>query len=431
MTNSKVTSHGPHVYRSVRATWTIRNRWGPILGDTTEYTVAKNDGNKRVHVSGLSGRGNESWPVEAAREIGEALIAAADWSDDTDDKDSGGKGYSSGTSATVARIEIERNLPDNVDYAIRHAEDGFTTHLARNDKIVAAIVPIGVARAGLGDLDTSKVTRVEVINETGRAFVQGPSLQMQSLVKAVLQDEGRTLKVFINPPFDTSRAVGLTDTERLSGVVEQGEEATGLKQDLRASGNDVLNRAREQDWPAEDGPVLKPYARAGVQTAQTRHNDGEILSWVSVTEAFEYAGPDEDVWKISFNDSDGRRVRLVRTTDEDGEVSWLYRPMEREIAEGLERERSHRAGREDESSNDRENPSTVVLPPGTVRRAPADGGHLLHRHAILLDGGVSSRRWHIVSLFGPEDSMRTDSDVAHWPIVYIPKPNDVWAQEES
>lgn len=173
---SSVTPSGPHIHRGVaRATWVVKHRWGPNIGDITEYTVAKREGVERVSISGLSGRGNENWPAELARELNAAINAALEWNgEDPEPKDSNG---------------------DN-----------------------------------------------------------------------------------------------------------------------------------------------------GFQAAQTRDNDGEILSWGSVTEAFEYAEPDDDVWKISFNDSNGRRVRLVRTTDEDGKVSWLYRPMEREIADGLERESQSREG---------------------------------------------------------------------------------------
>lgn len=45
-------------------------------------------------------------------------------------------------------------------------------------------------------MDTSKVTRVEVIEHTGRTVVRRPvSVQLS------LQDDGRTLKVFIDPKY--------------------------------------------------------------------------------------------------------------------------------------------------------------------------------------------------------------------------------------
>lgn len=44
-------------------------------------------------------------------------------------------------------------------------------------------------------MDTSKVTRVEVIDEDGRSYV---NWKKKNTVKLDLQDNGRTLKVFIN-----------------------------------------------------------------------------------------------------------------------------------------------------------------------------------------------------------------------------------------
>jgi len=43
-------------------------------------------------------------------------------------------------------------------------------------------------------MDTSKVTRVEVIDENGRSYV---NWQKNNTVTLDLQDNGRTLKVFI------------------------------------------------------------------------------------------------------------------------------------------------------------------------------------------------------------------------------------------
>ena len=43
-------------------------------------------------------------------------------------------------------------------------------------------------------MDTSKVTRVEVIDDTGRAYVNRNS---GNAVETMLQDDGKTLKVFI------------------------------------------------------------------------------------------------------------------------------------------------------------------------------------------------------------------------------------------
>ena len=44
------------------------------------------------------------------------------------------------------------------------------------------------------DLNTQKVTRVEVIDDTGRAYV---NRNQDNAVEVQLQDDGKTLKVFI------------------------------------------------------------------------------------------------------------------------------------------------------------------------------------------------------------------------------------------
>ena len=44
------------------------------------------------------------------------------------------------------------------------------------------------------DLNTQKVTRIEVIDDTGRAYV---NRNQDNAVEVQLQDKGRTLKVFI------------------------------------------------------------------------------------------------------------------------------------------------------------------------------------------------------------------------------------------
>lgn len=44
-------------------------------------------------------------------------------------------------------------------------------------------------------MDTSKVTRVEVIDENGRSYT---NWNEQNKVELSLQDDGRTLKVFIS-----------------------------------------------------------------------------------------------------------------------------------------------------------------------------------------------------------------------------------------
>jgi hypothetical protein len=47
-------------------------------------------------------------------------------------------------------------------------------------------------------MDTSKVTRFEVIDESGRAYVRNTSGGPPGVeIELVLQDEGRTLKAFV------------------------------------------------------------------------------------------------------------------------------------------------------------------------------------------------------------------------------------------
>lgn len=49
-------------------------------------------------------------------------------------------------------------------------------------------------------MDEKLVTRFEVIDETGRAYVRGPRDPVQ--VELSYQDDGRTLKVFVRPRED-------------------------------------------------------------------------------------------------------------------------------------------------------------------------------------------------------------------------------------
>lgn len=55
------------------------------------------------------------------------------------------------------------------------------------------------------DMDTTKVTRFEVIDENGRAYVRNTSGGPRGVqVDLALQDDGRTLKVFVKPRQATS-----------------------------------------------------------------------------------------------------------------------------------------------------------------------------------------------------------------------------------
>lgn len=46
-------------------------------------------------------------------------------------------------------------------------------------------------------MNTSKVNRIEVIDETGRAYVKGSIYGAPVKVELSYQDDGRTLKVFV------------------------------------------------------------------------------------------------------------------------------------------------------------------------------------------------------------------------------------------
>lgn len=60
--------------------------------------------------------------------------------------------------------------------------------------------------------------------------------------------------------------------------------------------------------------------------AQTRDNHGACVEWPSVSEAFEYALGDPEVWKVSFPDpgNSEKRIRLVRNSVN----TWVYEPIE-------------------------------------------------------------------------------------------------------
>ena len=57
---------------------------------------------------------------------------------------------------------------------------------------------------------------------------------------------------------------------------------------------------------------------------QTRDEDGSLLYFDSVSEAFRYANDTPSVWKVSWDDLDGDRLRFVRTSTDDG---WRYSPI--------------------------------------------------------------------------------------------------------
>jgi len=71
-------------------------------------------------------------------------------------------------------------------------------------------------------------------------------------------------------------------------------------------------------------------------TVQTRNENGELRYFSSITDAFEYANHEADVWKISFDDSNGKRIRLTRR-EVNGLILWEYSPITAEIAELVRR----------------------------------------------------------------------------------------------
>lgn len=56
---------------------------------------------------------------------------------------------------------------------------------------------------------------------------------------------------------------------------------------------------------------------------QTRNHEGELMFHRTLSEAFEWAEIDDEVWKISFNFM-GERIRLVR----NGGAGWWHEPIE-------------------------------------------------------------------------------------------------------
>lgn len=66
----------PRIQRSVSATWPIQERWGSQLGDTRDYSVTRSG--ERVS---FRTKDNPSFDRDLARQIGQALIDAANWED--------------------------------------------------------------------------------------------------------------------------------------------------------------------------------------------------------------------------------------------------------------------------------------------------------------------------------------------------------------
>lgn len=46
-------------------------------------------------------------------------------------------------------------------------------------------------------MDTSKINRIEVIDETGRVYIKGSIYGAPVSVELSVQDDGRTLKIFV------------------------------------------------------------------------------------------------------------------------------------------------------------------------------------------------------------------------------------------
>lgn len=79
---------------------------------------------------------------------------------------------------------------------------------------------------------------------------------------------------------------------------------------------------------------------------QVRSETNGIHYLASLAKAFQYANIDDSVWKISWTDEEGHRIRLVRKfihnladVEEPPETLWKYEPMEDEIKAALEEEK--------------------------------------------------------------------------------------------
>lgn len=62
---------------------------------------------------------------------------------------------------------------------------------------------------------------------------------------------------------------------------------------------------------------------------QTRNEQGLIQWWPTFRNAVDASKIDVSIWKISFDDSDGDRVRLLRKYEENGTPTnlWEYEPL--------------------------------------------------------------------------------------------------------
>ena len=68
-------------------------------------------------------------------------------------------------------------------------------------------------------------------------------------------------------------------------------------------------------------------------------------------------------------------------------------------------------------------------PVGTLRRSPFG-----FAHAILLDHHREERRWMVIDVYGDmswAEPLRTDQEVAGWPVVYTPAPDEEWNASRS
>lgn len=55
---------------------------------------------------------------------------------------------------------------------------------------------------------------------------------------------------------------------------------------------------------------------------QTRNEEGGLLAHSSVALAFDAAKRDLSIWKISYDNEDGSRTRLVKDAG-----AWIYQPL--------------------------------------------------------------------------------------------------------
>lgn len=101
---------------------------------------------------------------------------------------------------TEYQNELERILRKYRDECFSIRDELYQNHVdvsakllpGMNTKAKASITALNARRA-----DISKVDRLEVVDDTGRAYVKGSIYETGVKVELDYQDDGRTLKVFV------------------------------------------------------------------------------------------------------------------------------------------------------------------------------------------------------------------------------------------